>query len=106
MRPMPRNEILFAFDVMQPALRLGLAPPDDLKSPCCAPQRGIADQAVNRGDDQRPEQQHQRTAVISVATRPLDQKIVSDPFDMIIDCRNASSALSPITIASTNGAIG
>ena len=30
----------------------------------------------------------------------------SDPFDISIDCRNASSALSPMTIASTSGANG
>src|SRR6476619_2519752 len=28
--------------------------------------------------------------VISVPTRPFDQKIESEPFDMIIDCLNAS----------------
>ena len=35
----------------------------------------------------------------------LFQKIESEPLDIIIDCRKASSALSPSTIASTIGAI-
>ena len=39
-------------------------------------------------------------------TSGFDQKIDSEPFDMIIDWRKASSALSPITMASTSGAIG
>ena len=43
---------------------------------------------------------------MSVVTRPFDQKIESDPCDMIMDWRKASSALSPSTIASTSGAIG
>ena len=36
----------------------------------------------------------------------LFQKMVSEPLDIIIDWRKASSALSPSTIASTIGAIG
>src|SRR6185437_837162 len=36
---------------------------------------------------------------VSVVTSGFDQKIASDPFDTIIDWRNASSALSPSTIA-------
>ena len=43
---------------------------------------------------------------IKLVTSPFDQKIASEPFDMIIDWRKASSALSPITMASTKGAIG
>lgn len=34
------------------------------------------------------------------------QKILKEPFDMIIDCLKASSALSPSTMANTMGAIG
>src|SRR5260370_41325547 len=36
-----------------------------------------------------------------LVTSRLAKKIPSEPFDINIDCRNASSALSPITIAST-----
>ena len=46
-------------------------------------------------------------SVMMLATRvELVQKIDNDPLDMIIDCRKASSALSPNTMASTIGAMG
>ena len=44
--------------------------------------------------------------VINVETSGFDQKIFSEPWLKIMDWRKASSALSPMTIASTSGAIG
>ena len=41
-----------------------------------------------------------------VPTRPLDQKMETLPWEISRDWRNASSALSPSTIASTSGASG
>src|SRR6476619_3140490 len=41
-----------------------------------------------------------------VLTRLLEKKTPSPPCEARSDCRNASSALSPSTIASTIGAIG
>jgi hypothetical protein len=44
--------------------------------------------------------------MVSVPAMPLLQKIATEPLDRIIDWRKAASALSPITIASTTGAMG
>ena len=41
-----------------------------------------------------------------VPARGFDQKTQMEPFERIMDCRNASSVRSPKTIASTNGATG
>ncbi|VFT07418.1 Uncharacterised protein [Pseudomonas aeruginosa] len=54
---------------------------------------------------QRPEQHRQRRAV-RLATSGLDQNTESCPSENSIDWRNASSALSPSTAASTSGAMG
>src|SRR5258707_15797236 len=42
----------------------------------------------------------------SVVTSVLLKNIESEPLDISMDWRNASSALSPITVASTSGASG
>jgi hypothetical protein len=58
-----------------------------------------------RSADERHQQQA-RPIAISVETSGFDQKIESEPWLKIIDWRKASSALSPMTMASTSGAIG
>ena len=47
-----------------------------------------------------------RPSDMIVLTRPLDQNTPRPPCDANMDCRKASSALSPSTIASTSGASG
>lgn len=60
-------------------------------------------------DDQTDQGQNSSNMarVMIVATNAeLFQKMASEPLDIIIDCRKASSALSPRTIASTIEVIG